>query len=168
MTGIQFTNLGEVLAGMEKRQQRLKDIPKLAKQMGILATNEIHPLTHKKTNNWDSTIHAEVKEIGSFKWELWVGSRGAFTGVSSAITAAKTEGAMTKTFKKNVKAAQKSGAGSGYNYGARQERLYHPIEIGWHKANPAMADLWNAKMKGMTTANAAGMSDFFNLDVGSW
>ena len=48
MTGIQFTNLGEVLAGMEKRQQRLKDIPKLAKQMGVLATNEIHPLTHKK------------------------------------------------------------------------------------------------------------------------
>ena len=137
MTGIQFTNLSEVLAGMEKRQKRLDDIPKLARQMGVLATNEIHPLTHKKTGNWDSTIHAEVKEVGSFKWELWVGSRGAF-------------------------------AGSGYNYGARQERLYHPIEIGWHKANPAMVDLWNNKMKGMITANAAGMSDFFNLDVGSW
>ena len=145
VTGIQFTNLGEVLAGMEKRQQRLNDIPKLAKQMGVLATNEIHPLTHKKSTTWDSTIHAEVSQIGAHKWLLWVGSRGAFAGNPPS----KTDN-------------------GGYNYGARQERLYHPIEIGWHKANPAMADLWNAKMKGMITANAAGMSDFFNLDVGSW
>ena len=137
MNGIQFVNLPEVLAGIEARKKRLDDLPKLAKQMGVMALNEIHPLTHKKTGNWDSSIHAEVSEVGAYKYELWVGSKGAFSG-------------------------------TGYNYGKRQEDLYHPIEIGWHKANPAMVDLWNSKMKGMITANAAGMSDFFNLDVGSW
>ena len=137
MTGIQFTNLGEVLAGMEKRQQRLKDIPKLAKQMGTLATNEIHPLTHKKTGNWDSTIHAEVSEVGAYKYELWVGSKGAFSG-------------------------------NGYNYGKRQEDLYHPIETGFFKARPAMIDLWNEKMKGIATVNSSGMSDFSGLDVVEW
>lgn len=138
MTGIQFTNLGEVLAGMEKRQQRLNDIPKLAKQMGVLALNEIRPLCHVLSGTWQGSWQApKVEEIGSFKYLLTVYSSGAFTD-------------------------------AGYNYGARQERLFHPGDIGWHKANPAMIDLWNSKMKGMITANAAGMSDFFNLDVGSW
>lgn len=137
MSSIQFVNLGEVLAGIEARKKKLDDLPKLAKQMGVLALNEIHPLTHKKTGNWDSSIHAEVSEAGAFKVELWVGSKGAFSG-------------------------------SGYNYGARQEKLYHPIEIGYHKAQPAMVDLWNEKMKGIATVNSSGMSDFANLDVGKW
>ena len=137
MSGIEFVNIGEVLAGIEARKKRLNDLPKLAAQMGVMALNEIHPLTHKKTGNWDSTIHAEVSEVGSYKYELWVGSKGAFSG-------------------------------NGYNYGARQEKLFHPIEIGYHKAQPAMVDLWNEKMKGIATANAAGMSDFSGLDVSEW
>ena len=137
MSSIEFVNLGEVLAGIETRKKKLEDLPKLAKQMGVLALNAIHPLTHKKTGNWDSSIHAEVSEVGAFKVELWVGSKGAFSG-------------------------------SGYNYGKRQEDLYHPIEIGYHKAQPAMVDLWNEKMKGIATVNAAGMSDFGWLDVSKW
>lgn len=137
MTGIQFTNLGEVLAGIEARKKRLDNLPKLAAQMGVLALNEIHPLTHKKTGNWDASIHAEVSEVGTFRYELWVGSRGAFSG-------------------------------TGYNYGKRQEDLYHPIATGYHKAQPAMVDLWNEKMKGLATVNAAGMSDFAELDVEKW
>ena len=137
MTGIQFLNMGEVLAGIEARKKKLDDLPKLARQMGVMATNEIHPLTHKKSGTWDGSIHAEVKEVGTFQWELWVGSRGAFSG-------------------------------TGYNYGKRQEDLYHPIEIGWFKAQPAMTDLWNEKMKGIATMNAAGMSDFAGLDVEKW
>jgi hypothetical protein len=168
MSSISFTNLGEVLASIEAKKKKLEDIPKLAAQMGVLALNEIHPLTNKKTGNWDSTIHAEVSEVGPHKYELWVGSKGAFTGVSGAISSVKSEGKMTKTFKKNVKKAQKSGEGTGYNYGKRQEDLYHPIEIGYHKAQPAMVDLWNEKMKGIVTANAAGMSDFAGLDVSEW
>ena len=168
MSSIEFTNLGEVLAGIEARKKKLEDLPKLAKQMGVLALNEIHPLTHKKTGNWDSTIHAEVSDLGEYKYELWVGSKGAFTGVSGAITSLKAEGKYTKGVKKKVKAAQKSGEGGGYNYGKRQEDLYHPIEIGYHKAQPAMIDLWNEKMKGIATANAVGMSDFAGLDVSKW
>ena len=138
MTGsIQFTNLGEVLAGIEAKKKRLDDLPKLAAQMGVLALNEIHQLTHKKTGNWDASIHSEVTDLGGFKVELWVGSKGAFSG-------------------------------SGYNYGKRQEDLYHPIAEGCHKAEPAMVDLWNEKMKGIVTANAAGMSDFAGLDVSNW
>jgi hypothetical protein len=137
MSSIQFVNLGEVLAGIEARKKKLENIPKLAAQMGVLATNEIHPLTHKKSTNWDSSIHAEVSDLGGYKYELWVGSRGAFSG-------------------------------KGYNYGARQERLYHPIEVGCHRAQPVMVDLWNEKMKGIVSVNAAGMSDFAGLDVGSW
>lgn len=137
MSSISFTNLGEVLAGIEARTKKLADLPKLARQMGVLALNEIHPLTHKKSNNWDNSIHAEVEEVGSYKYELWVGSKGAFND-------------------------------AGYNYGKRQEDLYHPIETGWHKAQPAMTDLWNEFFHGITTANAAGMSDFAGLDVGKW
>ena len=138
MTGsISFTNWGEVLAGIEARKKKLDDLPKLAKQMGVMALNEIHPLTHKKTGNWDSSIHAEVSEVGAYKYELWVGSKGAFSG-------------------------------TGYNYGKRQEDLFHPIDIGFHKAQPAMVDLWNEKMKGLATVNAAGMSDFAELDVSQW
>ena len=74
--------------------------------------------------------------LAATKYELWVGSKGAFSG-------------------------------TGYNYGKRQEDLYHPIEIGYHKAQPKMMDLWNEKMKGIVTANAA-MSDFADLDVGAW
>lgn len=135
MSSISFTNLNEVLAGIEKRKKKLDDLPKLARQMGVMATNEIHPLTHKKSNNWDNSIHAEVKEVGAFKWELWVGSRGAFSG-------------------------------TGYNYGKRQEDLFHPIAIGWHKAQPAMSDLWNSRMKDLTTISAL-MSDFQDFDFGS-
>lgn len=137
MSGISFTNLGEVLAGIEARKKKLDDLPKIAKQMGVLALNEIHPLTHKKTSNWDNSIHAEVSEVGTYKYELWVGSKGAFSG-------------------------------NGYNYGKRQEDLFHPIEIGYHQAQPAMTDLWNQRMHGIVTVNAAGMSDFAGLDVGSW
>jgi hypothetical protein len=135
MSSISFTNLNEVLAGIEKRKKKLDDLPKLARQMGVMATNEIHPLTHKKSHNWDNTIHAEVKEVGSYKWELWVGSRGAFSG-------------------------------TGYNYGKRQEDLFHPIAIGWHKAQPAMSDLWNSRMKDLETISRL-MSDFQDFDFGS-
>lgn len=169
MTGsIQFTNLGEVLAGIEARKKKLDDLPKLAAQMGVLALNEIHQLTHKKTGNWDASIHSEVTDLGGFKVELWVGSKGAFSGVSEAITSMKKEGTYTKDVKKKVKAAQKSGAAFGYNYGKRQEDLYHPIAEGCHRAEPAMIDLWNEKMKGIVTANADGMSDFAGLDVSNW
>ena len=118
MSGIEFVNLGEVLAGIEARKKKLEDLPKLAAQMGVLALNEIHPLTNKKTGNWDASIHAEVSEVGAFRYELWVGSKGAFSG-------------------------------NGYNYGERQERLYHPIQIGCMRAEPGMKDLWFSSMSGM-------------------
>ena len=124
MAKIEFVNIGQVMAGIKKRQEKLKNIPKVARQMGVLATNEIHPLTAKKTGNWDSTIHAEVSQISSFKWELWVGSKGAFSA-------------------------------NGYNYGARQERLNHPIEIGWGRARGPMADLWNQRMHGIASRSVA-------------
>ena len=121
MAKIEFVNLREVQAGLKKRQEKLKNIPKVARQMGTLATNEIHPLTAKKTGNWDSTIHAEVKQLKSFTWELWVGSKGAFSA-------------------------------NGYNYGARQERLNHPIEMGWGRARGPMVDLWNKVMHGVASS----------------
>jgi hypothetical protein len=136
MASIEWTNMGEVMAKMKAREEKLKGAQKIARQMGVLALNEIHPLTHKKSNTWDNSIHAEVHEIKSFVWELWVGSKGAFSG-------------------------------TGYNYGKRQEDLFHPIEIGWHKAWPRMMDLFNEKMRGIVTANA-DMSDFAELDVEKW
>lgn len=122
MAKIEFVNMGQVMAGIKKRQEKLKNIPKVARQMGLLATNEIHPLTQKKTGNWDNSIHAEVKQLKSFQWELWVGSKGAFSD-------------------------------KGYNYGAKQERLNHPIEIGWGRARGPMSDLWNKVMHGVASSS---------------
>jgi hypothetical protein len=141
MASIEWTNMGEVMAKMKAREEKLKAVPKAARQMGVLALNEIHPLTNKKTGNWDGTIHAEVTEISSFKWGLWVGSKGAFSG-------------------------------AGYNYGARQERLYHPIEIGWHKAWPRMVDLWRQAIHGessnlVTMGDSGGASSDFGESMGS-
>jgi hypothetical protein len=120
MASIEWTNMGEVMRGMKAREEKLKSAPKIARQMGVLALNEIHPLTRKKSNNWDNSIHAEVHEIRSFVWELWVGSKGAFNG-------------------------------DGYNYGKRQEDLYHPIDIGFHKAWPRMVDLWRTQWQGLAS-----------------
>ena len=78
MASITLTNLGEILAGIKQRQERLNNIPKVAKQMGVLAVNEIKPLCAVKSGNWRDSIHAEVHPQGSFKVELWVGSKGAF------------------------------------------------------------------------------------------
>jgi hypothetical protein len=101
--------------------------------MGLLATNEIHPLTQKKTGNWDNSIHAEVKQLKSFQWELWVGSKGAFSD-------------------------------KGYNYGAKQERLNHPIEIGWGRARGPMVDLWNKIMHGVASSSITeSMPDNFEF-----
>lgn len=119
MTGITWTNMKEVMDGMAARQKKLEDVPKTARKMGVLALNEIHPLTHKKSGNWDSSIHAEVKEVGAYKYELWVGSRGAFSG-------------------------------AGYNYGKRQEDLYHPVEVGFFRAWPKMVELWQNQFSSMS------------------
>jgi hypothetical protein len=147
MASIEWTNMREVMAGIKAREEKLKSAPKIARQMGVLALNEIHPLTNKKYNTWDDSIHAEVHEIRSFVWELWVGSKGAFAGESGK------KGSLTDN--------------GGYNYGKRQEDLYHPVEIGWFKAWPRMQDLFNEKMRGIVTANA-DMADFAGLDVGKW
>lgn len=126
---IEFTNLKEVLAGIEARKKKLEDVPKAARQMGVLALNEIHPLTNKKSHTWDNSIHAEVTQISAFKWQLWVGSKGAFN----------------KT---------------GYNYGKRQEDLYHPIRIGWHKAWPRMVDQWNKVVHGVAGRTISSEGSF--------
>lgn len=157
---IEFTNIREVLAGIKARQEKLQSVPKVARQMGVLALNEIHPLTNKKTHNWDNSIHAEVHQLSSFKWELWVGSKGAFTGVANVISEAKATKTFTGDLKKNVRAAQKSGSGSGYNYGARQEKLYHPIDIGFHRAWPRMVDLWNQAIHGVASRTVSSGGDF--------
>jgi hypothetical protein len=120
MASIEWTNMREVMTSIKAREEKLKSAPKIARQMGVLALNEIHPLTRKKSNNWDNSIHAEVHETRSFVWELWVGSKGAFNG-------------------------------AGYNYGKRQEDLYHPIEIGFRKAWPRMVDLWRTSWQGMAS-----------------
>lgn len=126
---IEFTNIKEVLAGIEARKKKLLDVPKAARQMGVLACDEIHPRTNKKTGNWDGTIHAEVTQLSSFKWLLWVGSKGAFNG-------------------------------KGYNYGKRQEDLYHPISIGYHKAWPRMVDLWNQVIHGVASRTVTSGGSF--------
>ena len=110
--GILFTNAAQIKASMDAKIKNIEaTLEKTAKQMGVLATNEIHPLTAKKTGNWDNSIHAEVSQLGPMKYELWVGSKGAFSK-------------------------------DGYNYGARQERLNHPIEMGWGRAQAPMKDLF--------------------------
>ena len=77
---IELLNERVIRASLEGKQKRVQAVlEKTAKQMGVLATNEIHPLTAKKTGNWDSTIHAEVHPINPGKVELWVGSMGAFS-----------------------------------------------------------------------------------------
>jgi hypothetical protein len=121
---IKFLNADKIIQGLNDRVKNIEStLEKTAKGMGVLACNEIHPLTHKKTGNWDSTIHAEVSKLGPMKYELWVGSRGAFNG-------------------------------SGYNYGARQEKLNHPIERGWQSAQGEMKDLFQRNI----TAGLQGKS----------
>lgn len=131
MARIQFTNINEVLAGFEKKKKLLDQLPQVAKQMGQLAVNEIKPLCNVKSGTWQGSIHAEVTQQGRDRVELWVGSKGAFSG-------------------------------DGYNYGAKQERLYHPIEIGVHKALPAMTDHWNQAMHGQAsrTVSSSNIDEF--------
>lgn len=126
---IEFTNMKEALDGIEARKKKLLDVPKAARQMGILALNEIHPLTNKLSHTWDNSITAEVTQVSSFKWQLWVGSKGAFNK-------------------------------QGYNYGKRQEDLYHPISIGWHKAWPRMVDQWNKVVHGVAGRTISSEGSF--------
>jgi hypothetical protein len=126
---IQFTNAAQIKASLDAKAKNIEaTLEKTARQMGVLATNEIHPLTHKKSNTWDNSIHADVKKIGPFKYELWVGSKGAFTK-------------------------------AGYNYGARQERLNHPIERGFMSAESGMKDLFQRNI----TAGLGGRSITQNI-----
>jgi hypothetical protein len=121
---IKFINADKIIQGLNDRVKTIEDtLEKTAKGMGVLACNEIHPLTHKKTGNWDGTIHAEVSKLGPMKYELWVGSKGAF-------------------------------AANGYNYGARQEALFHPINQGWNAAQSEMQDLFQRNI----TAGLQGKS----------
>jgi len=137
MTKIEFTNASQVMASLNNRVKNIEaTLEKTAKQMGVLATNEIHPLTHKLTTTWDSSIHAEVKKIGAMKVELWVGSRGAFAG--------------------NPPSDKPNG---GFNYGARQERLFHPIERGWIAAQSEMKNLFQRNI----TAGLGGRSITQNI-----
>jgi hypothetical protein len=130
---IKFTNAAQIVASLNAKVKNIEStLEKTARQMGVLATNEIHPLTHKKSNTWDNSIHAVVTKLGPFKYELWVGSKGAF-------------------------------AKGGYNYGARQERLFHPIEKGWWAAQGPMKDLYQKNI----TAGLMGKSITQNIAPGS-
>jgi hypothetical protein len=48
----------------EKAPEDAEQYPKTARQMDVLATNEIHLLTSKKTGSWDNSIHSEVHPQG--------------------------------------------------------------------------------------------------------
>jgi hypothetical protein len=141
LTKIEFTNASQVMASLNNRVKNIEaTLEKTAKQMGVLATNEIHPLTHKVSSNWDSSIHATVKKLGPMKYELWVGSKGAFSG-------GKTYGSPP------------DNNPIGYNYGARQERLFHPIEMGRIRAEAPMKDLFQRNI----TAGLGGRSITQNI-----
>ena len=80
MSFIELINKQVIQASLDAKGKGIQAVlEKTAKQMGVLATNEIHPLTAKRTGNWDSTIHAEVHLLSVGKVELWVGSMGAFS-----------------------------------------------------------------------------------------
>lgn len=77
---IDFLNKGEFIAACKARSERVKAaVPLAANQMGVIALNNIHPLTPKKTMNLDGSYFAEVTDKGFAKAELWVGSQGAFS-----------------------------------------------------------------------------------------
>jgi cytolysin (calcineurin-like family phosphatase) len=127
--GIQFTNAAKIIASIDSRVKNIEQtLEATATGMGNLALNEIKPLCRVQSGNWRDSIHKEVKKLGSMKYELWVGSRGAF------------------------------GAG-GYNYGAKQERLHHPIEMGRQKAEAGMRDLFQKNI----TAGLGGKSITQNI-----
>ena len=129
MTGIEFTNAAQVMAGLQNRVKNIeKTLEATATGMGNLAVNEIKPLCRVRTGNWRDSIHKEVKKLGSMKYELWVGSRGAFSA-------------------------------SGSNYGAVQERLHHPIEMGRMRAEAGMRDLFQRNI----TAGLGGKSITQNI-----
>jgi hypothetical protein len=148
MSFIELINRQVIEANLDAKDKRIQAVlEKTAKQMGILATNEIHPLTAKKTGNWDSTIHAEVHSTPDLnRVELWVGSYGAFSK-------------------------------DGYNYGALQEHTRHPIEIGWNKAQAAMRDLFQKNItaglqgrevtQNISTSAKSGNADEFEMMAGA-
>lgn len=104
-------NAEELIQNWIARKNRAMPVAEqIAWQMGHTAENEIHPITRKKTGQWDSSIHTEVINEGD-RIKLWVGSHGAFSP-------------------------------RGYNYGALQEALNHPIEIGFHRALPDMREFF--------------------------
>lgn len=128
---ISFTNAAQVIASMKSKAANIeKALEATATGMGNLAVNEIKPLCRVgPTGNWRRSVHKEVKKLGAMKYELWVGSRGAFSD----------EG--------------------GYNYGAKQERLHHPIEQGWWQAQAGMKDLYQRNI----TAGLGGKSITQNI-----
>jgi hypothetical protein len=130
MSSIQFTNMGEVIAGMNARVAKLNSIPKVAAQMGVLALNEIKPLCAVKTGTWQGSWQAKVKDMGRYRFELVVFSSGAFNG-------------------------------KGFNYGLLQERLNHPGEMGWNRAQQAMKDQWNSAMHGIASRTISNAVDEF-------
>jgi hypothetical protein len=129
--GIQFTNAAKIIASIDSRVKNIEQtLEATATGMGNLAVNEIAPLCRVgPTGNWRRSVHKEVKKLGPMKYELWVGSRGAFSKED------------------------------GYNYGAKQERLHHPIEMGRQKAEAGMRDLFQKNI----TAGLGGKSITQNI-----
>ena len=133
MVEFDFLNLKQALADIETAKKKAEDAVKVARQMGIIATNAIKQNCNVKSGTWQGSWQSKVNDLGGGKAELVVFSPGAF-------------------------------AASGYNYGARQEALYHPGAIGWQQSEQAMKDLWNQAIHGVASSTVtSGFDQFGNM-----
>ncbi len=140
---ITFNNSAKIIADLQAKTKNIEQVlESTAEGMGDLAVNAIKPLCKVDSGNWRRSVHKEVKKLGPMKYELWVGSRGAFS-------------------KEN-----------GYNYGAKQERLHHPIEAGYAAAQDAMKDLYQRNItqglqgKGITRSISSESVDEMSMMAG--
>ncbi len=78
MASLQFQGIDKLIEDWTARRDRAQSVAELiALEMGHIAENEIHPLTHKITGNWDRSIHTEVESDGTII-RAKVVSHGAF------------------------------------------------------------------------------------------
>lgn len=109
---IQFVNFAEVMNGLKSRKEKVQ--PVLVKTAKQMGVVTMNEV-HPLTNK---KSHTWDNSIHVEVHEIETGKVELWAGSKGAFN------------------------GKGYNYGARQERLYHPIEIGWHRADSARHDIF--------------------------
>ena len=77
---IEFVNLGEVLAGIQKKVDMMENLQPTARKMAQAATNDIKKNCRVDTGNWKKSWKPFVEKKSDLVYEFGARSEGAFNG----------------------------------------------------------------------------------------